>query len=284
MLLIKREKIPEMMNRNDLFCLSNTAKKIILVGLLCFCFLLQKAQKTCDIHSRSFEPGETIIYEVYYHWGLIWLNAGLSTFELKRDAFAGKNCFHLIGTGTTYKNYDSFYKVRDRFDSWIDSVSFKPFRYIRNTYEGGTKVYNDSYFNYKSNLAYCFKVDKKAKVEKDTVAIPPCTFDVLTMIYLARTIDYSNCKKDDKIPIKLYLDGEVHDSLYIRYLGKEKIKTALGEKSCILFSPLLIKGTIFSGGEGMKVWVTDDEKKLPLLIKTPIVVGEVQVKIKSFKE
>jgi hypothetical protein len=47
---------------------------------------------------------------------------------------------------------------------------------------------------------------------------------------------------------------------------------------------LLIPGTIFSGGEGMKVWATDDEKKVPVLIKTPIVVGEVQVKIKEIRE
>ncbi|MBK9285511.1 MAG: DUF3108 domain-containing protein [Sphingobacteriaceae bacterium] len=263
------------------------SKSLVILSFIVSYFAntyIVKAQPSCEIKNRQIKPGETLVYEVFYHWGLIWMNAGLSTFEMKRDKLGGKDCFHIIGEGATYKNYDVFYRVRDRFDSWIDTVSFKPYRYIRNTYEGGTKVYNDTYFNYKKNEATCFKIDKKVKVEKDTVKILPCTFDVLTMIYYARTIDYSHCMKGEKIPITLYLDGEIHDSLFIRYLGKEKIKTALGEKQCILFSPLLIKGTIFSGGEGMKVWVTDDDKKIPLLIKTPIVIGEVQVKIKTIKD
>ena len=57
----------------------------------------------------------------------------------------------------------------------------------------------------------------------------------------------------------------------------------LGEKNCIQLSPLLIPGTIFAGGKGMTVWVTDDEKKIPVRIKTPIVAGEIQVKIKEVK-
>ncbi len=96
-------------------------------------------------------------------------------------------------------------------------------------------------------------------MKKDSVKINDCTYDVMTMIYYARCINYSKYNINDKIPISLYLDGEVNDTLYIRYLGSEKIKTALGEKNCIIFSPLLIKGTIFSGGEGMKVWVTENE-------------------------
>jgi hypothetical protein len=66
-------------------------------------------------------------------------------------------------------------------------------------------------------------------------------------------------------------------------MGKEKIKTALGEIDCIKFKPLLIAGTIFSGGEEMTVWVTDDERKIPVYIKTPIVVGDIQAKIREIK-
>jgi hypothetical protein len=240
------------------------------------------AQNSCAVAEPAFKTGESLTYEVYYHWGLIWANAGESVFSVKHDTYANKKVFHLSGTGSTYKNYDWFYKVRDKFDSWVDTASLKPFRYIRNTHEGGNRVYNDNYFNYQLKKATCFKIIKE-KVRKDSVKLKDCTFDVLTMIYYARCLDYSKYKPGARIPISLYLDGEVHDTLYIRYLGPEKIKTALGEKKCIIFSPLLIAGTIFSGGEGMKVWVTDDEKKIPMLITTPIVVGEVQVKIKAIE-
>jgi hypothetical protein len=239
-------------------------------------------QSTCDISELAFKSGESLDYEVYYHWGLIWANAGSANFSIKHDQFQNKKVFHIVSEGITYKGYDWFYKVRDKFESWVDTASLKPLRYIRNSNEGSNHTYNDNYFNFSQKQAVCFKIIKN-KMRKDTVKITDCTLDVMTMIYYARCINYSKCKPNDKIPISLYLDGEVNDTLHIRYLGTGKIKTALGEKNCIIFSPLLIKGTIFSGGEGMKVWVTDDEKKTPLLIKTPIVVGEIQVKIKWIK-
>jgi hypothetical protein len=164
----------------------------------------------------------------------------------------------------------------------VDTSTLKPIRYIRNTNEGRTHVYNDNYFNYQNKQAVCYDI-KKGKVKKDSVKIGDCTFDVMTMIYYSRCLDYSKYKTGEKIPISLYLDGQVYDTLYIKYLGKETIKTSLGEKKCIKFSPLLISGTIFVGGEGMTVWVSYDRKKIPLLITTPIMVGEIQVKIRDVK-
>ena len=73
------------------------------------------------------------------------------------------------------------------------------------------------------------------------------------------------------------LDGKVYPS-YVRYLGKEVIKTdLLGYVKCIKFRPRLISGSLFKEGEGMTVWVTDDENKMPVYVETQIVVGMVKV-------
>lgn len=256
--------------------------RILLVFFMFFSAEILFAQSDCTPSAIVFRSGETLTYEVYYHWGFVWANAGEAVFALSREPFQDKASFHISGTGTTYKNYDWFYKVRDKFESWVDTASMRPFRYTRNSNEGSTHVYNDNYFNQHANIATCYTI-VKGQTKKDTVKINACTFDVMTMIYYARCIDYSQYKPDTKIPISLYLDGEVYNKLYIRYGGKEKIKTAVGEFNCIRFKPLLIPGTIFSGGEEMTVWVTDDERKVPVLIRTPIVVGEVQVKIKTIK-
>ena len=242
-----------------------------------------RSQTACGISSLAFQSGERLTYEVYYHWGLIWANAGSADFSINHVQYKNQKVFHIVSEGNTYKGYDWFYKVRDKFESWVDTATLKPLRYIRNSNEGSNHVYNDNYFNFSEKRAFCFKILKN-KMKKDTVKLKDCTFDVMTMIYYARCIDYTKYTPGAKIPISLYLDGEVYDTLYIKYLGPDKIKTALGEKNCIMFSPLLIAGTIFSGGKGMTVWVTNDEKKIPLLIKTPIVVGEIQVKIKEIKE
>lgn len=240
---------------------------------------LLKAQ-SCRIDNINFPDGETLEYEVYYDWGMIWANAARTSFSVKKKEIGKRTVYYFLGEGSTHKGWDWFFKVRDTFQCWADTHSLKPLHYIRKSREGGTIVYNDNYFNYEKKQVKVYKLEKR-KLKLDSVKLKDCTFDVLSMVYYARTINYSNYKVGAKIPISLYLDGEINDTLYIRYLGEEKIKTALGDKNCIVFSPLLIKGTIFDGGETMKVWVTNDDKKIPVFIQTPIIVGNIQVKIKS---
>lgn len=80
----------------------------------------------------------------------------------------------------------------------------------------------------------------------------------------------------------MFLDNEIYH-LYIRYLGKEKIKTRFGTFNAIKFRPLLVKGTIFAGGEKMSVWVSDDPNHIPVRIESPIVVGTIKVDMMDFK-
>ncbi|MDP3667006.1 MAG: DUF3108 domain-containing protein, partial [Sediminibacterium sp.] len=87
---------------------------------------------------------------------------------------------------------------------------------------------------------------------------------------------------DDKIPFTMFLDNEVF-SLYIKYLGKEVIKTKYGKFNAIKFKPLLVKGTLFQGGEDMSVWVSDDENHIPIRIESPIVVGSVKVDMMQYR-
>jgi hypothetical protein len=79
----------------------------------------------------------------------------------------------------------------------------------------------------------------------------------------------------------MFIDNEVHD-LFIRYVGKEVVKTRYGKYNAIKFKPLLIKGTIFEGGEKMAVWVSDDRNHVPLRIESPITVGSVKVDMKGY--
>ena len=74
----------------------------------------------------------------------------------------------------------------------------------------------------------------------------------------------------------MFLDDEVYN-IYIRYMGKEQVSTRYGTFRAIKFKPLLIKGTIFEGGEQMTVWVSDDGNKIPLRVDSPISVGSIKV-------
>jgi hypothetical protein len=70
--------------------------------------------------------------------------------------------------------------------------------------------------------------------------------------------------------------------MYIRYMGREVVKTRYGKFRCIKFKPLLLKGSIFEGGEKMTVWVTDDANRLPVRIVSPIIVGSIKVDMMTY--
>ena len=80
----------------------------------------------------------------------------------------------------------------------------------------------------------------------------------------------------------MFMDNEVHN-LYLRYIGKETLKTKYGKFNTIKFKPLLVKGTVFEGGERMSVWITDDKNRLPVRIESPIVVGTVKVDMMGYR-
>lgn len=246
-----------------------------------FFFLLQTAfaQNNCKLRNEAFKGGEEIVYKIYYNWGVLWLPTGEATFKINEDNYKGKFCYHFVATGNTYSQYDWFFKVRDKYESYVDTAALKPLRFIRDVKEGQYTIFNDYVFNYKKNKIFTGTYGKEKSLVLDSIDFPPCTYDVLTAIYYSRCIDFSKYKVNDTIPLTLVLDNQIYH-VYIRYIGKDILETEeSGQFNCIKFKPLLIEGTIFKDGEDMMVWVTDDKNKIPVYVETPIVVGSIKVKM-----
>jgi Protein of unknown function (DUF3108) len=105
--------------------------------------------------------------------------------------------------------------------------------------------------------------------------------DVVSSMYYARNVDFTHLRPDDRIPFSLFLDNEVYN-MYIRFVGREEIKTKYGKFRALKIKPLLLKGQIFEGGENMTVWVTDDLNHIPVRIESPLVVGKVKIDMMSY--
>ena len=238
--------------------------------MLCGLALVQRSSAQdnfCGITNTSFKAGESLTLKVFYNLGSMYVGAGEATFSCNLEKYNGKDAYHVVGDGRTYRTYDWIFKVRDKYESYIDTATMLPIRFIRNVNEGGYKIYNNVGFNREAGTAVS---------TNGTFKVPPCIQDVISAIYYARNIDFARYKAGDKIPFTMFLDDEVYD-IYIRYMGKEEVDTRYGKFRAIKFKPLLIKGTIFQGGEQMTVWVSDDGNKIPLRIDSPISVGSIKV-------
>jgi len=230
----------------------------------------------CAVQKLSFQPGEEARYRISYNWFVLWTDIGEVWFSAKESRVMDTPCLHLLAVGATYKSWDWFFKVRDRYESWVHPESLKPIAFNRDVYEGGYTIKHRYVFNQPKGIAYTQTQSNNKPVAKDTIPIPDCTFDLVSLLYYVRTIDFSACRINDTIPVILLLDNEIYN-IYFRYLGTEKKKIRkLGDINCMKFSAMLIQGSVFKGGEKMFIWVTNDKNHLPVYIESPIIVGSVR--------
>lgn len=248
----------------------------LLIGIFSFGFTHKAGNdvsNNCSIRNSSFLAGEEVTFHVYYTLAGVYVNAGTAIFTNSLEQLNGRPVYHVVGEGRTNSSYEWFYKVRDKYETFIDTATMQPLKFIRNIQEGDYNYYENITFNHIANTAV---------TNEGVFKTPECVQDVISSIYYARNIDFETLQPGDRVPFNMFIDNQVYN-MYIRYMGRETVKTKYGKFKAHKFKPLTIKGNVFEGGEKMTVWVSDDENHLPLRVESPIAVGSVKMDMMGFK-
>ncbi len=251
--------------------------KNFLVALIAL-FLIHTGQAHsqgfCEGKNTCFKNGENVSFYVFYTFAGIWVHAGTARFIVTQERLDNKPVWHFDGTGTSLSNYDFIYKVRDRYQSYVDTNTMQPLKFVRDVDEGKYKKTELVTFNKKDNTAHT--------ADGKSFKVPACIHDVMSQVYYARNLDFDKYKPNDTIPFDIFLDNEIH-RVYIRYLGRETIKSKYGKFKCLKIKPLLLTSSMFEGGEKMTVWISDDGNRLPIRIESGISVGSVKVDMMMYQ-
>jgi hypothetical protein len=248
-------------------------KHIFYVGT--FVFTLWVNTGFAQNSSFVFQRGEELKYWVYYDAPLLGkVYAGKATLEVTKDQdyFNGRPTYHAIGRGRSTGSFDFFFKVRDRFESWFDEEDLRPYRFIRRTNEGGYVVNDDVDFDYEKMIARSRQKEVNIKLN---------TFDMVSSYYFARNLNMDSIQLDDSFPIDFYLDDSVYTSAII-YKGIEIVETSMGKFRCMKFLPMVITGEVFDNPYPMSLWITDDKNRIPILVKSEIIVGSIKAELFEF--
>lgn len=216
--------------------------------------------------NKSFGVGEKLRYRVTYGF----MDAGEAIMEVKTTTKKGngRSLYQAVGTGRTLGGFNAFFKVNDKYETYLDQQGIFPWFFVRRVDEGG----------YKINQDYTFKHDK-LKVdngEGKEFTIPMAVQDMISSFYYARTLDFSNLKKGDKFEFKCFMDDQVWP-LKIKYVGDETIHIRKGKFKCHKFVPVVQTGRYFKSEEDVNFWVTADDNKIPIMVKAKIPVGVVKM-------
>lgn len=222
--------------------------------------------------NTAFGPGEYLRFRL--HYGIIDAGEAELTVNGSDRKIFGRDVYHVVGTGQTLGAFDWFFKVRDRYETYVDTKGIFPWLFIRNINEGGyEKHQNYTFYQHKAAV----KTDE-GKVYK----IEPGAQDMLSSLYYARTFDFSNAQPGDVFTIPTFVDDEEFP-LRIKFLKREVISTRMGKFRCLKFVPVVQKGRIFKKEEDMIVWITDDKNKLPILAKAKVLVGSIKMELVEYK-
>jgi len=220
---------------------------------------------------KAFEVGEKLNYRI--HYGLV--NAGTAElFVNKRLTLAGHDVYHIVAKGRSISSFDWAFKVRDTYETWMDANSSFPWLFNRDVSEGGYTIKQLVRFNH---------YGKKAITNNGTPrTVPENVQDLVSAFYYARNLDLSNLKVGEAFTIPVFLDDSTY-MMRMKYAGRETVKTDEGTFRCQVYMPQLLQGRVFKNEEDMKIWVTDDQNRIPVKCVAEILIGSIDMTITGIK-
>lgn len=243
-------------------------KNVFLVLFLLF-FENQSgfAQDQRKIDNKAFKVGEKLIFSI----GWEFVDAGTATLSVEEiTQIKNTSCYRISAVTNSNAFFSTLYKVRDRLETFIDTEGIFPVKYIKKTYEGG----------YQRN----FEVDFDQNLQKATISdadsgkseikIPPYLQDIISSFYYLRTQPMAEGQE-----IRLFVfDNGRYKEVTVKVIKRERITVEAGEFDCILVQTPIGP---FNNKSDLNIWLTDDIRRIPVLMKSKIIIGSVRAELES---
>lgn len=240
-----------------------------------FCTLL-----VFNIGFSQIKSGEKLVFAASYNMSGLMTQLAQVTLETETMATSKNRYLHLSCQATTFSKWDSFFKIRDLYESYVDPITLKPSLYKRNIFEGKFSKTEKYVFKKEGNKVISTSKTGNSPEKNTTFSIGNGTQDIVSLIYKLRTIDFQNYTSGQTKSFVVVFD-EKEIPVVIKFMGKETISVAnLGTKECYKLS-IGARTKVLKGKDQNIIWLTADSKKTPALIKFSIPVGTGQLKLSS---
>jgi hypothetical protein len=209
---------------------------------------------------HAVRAGESLRFAVNYGF----INAGSAYLEVPEvKVWEGHPVLRLVARAESNKFFSGMYKVRNRIESFWDSTGHFSRRYYESRREGKHRAQNEIVFDYSKQEA--------RYQDGKTFPIPPEVQDALSSFYFTRT---------QALPLGGSVFFDYHAShksvpMEVKVLGREKVETPAGTFKCVVVEPILKAGGIFKNKGRLVIWLTDDDRRMPVLMKSKVMIGSI---------
>ena len=219
------------------------------------------------VYLDAFGPGEELTFSIDYGF----VNAGWAKMSVISIVEYNKRPAYYFETKAgTNKTFSVVFKVEDRVESLLDSEMFYSLRHEKHLSEG----------NYRADRWFTFdQTNNRAKSKKYDVETYPNVFDILSAFYYTRMLELD---PGDTFYLPNHTDGRNYP-LRVAVHCKETVEVPAGKFDCILIEPILNAPGIFEHKGNVYIWVTDDARRMPVLMKTKIVIGSISASLTKYR-
>ena len=243
---------------------------ILIIASCSFTFL----EDYRNIPNDSFRAGESYDYKVKY--GFLTIGEAEVDVDEKIYSVNGRPCFKVNVLGKTAGLTD-FFKVRNTYRSYVDTLAFLPQKFIYSARENSYKRDQIMNFDHLNN-----EVVKIEKEEVKKFSVPNNIQDVISGYYFLRTIDFSKFTMGQTVSSPMFFDEDLYN-MKIKYAGRGIVNTKFGKMRVIKLNPILPKNDLFKGENAIRIWVSDDSNRVPLKLEVDFSFGTIDMEIKNYK-
>lgn len=218
------------------------------------------------VPNSSFGVGERLEFSINYG-PIVAGSAAMEIEEITR--YNNHKCFRLVSTAKSNKFFSLFFKVNDRVESLMDVYGLFSLHFEKHLREGKYRADRYVDFDQKRHLAFA---------DGDTMPVKEYVQDALSSLYYIRTL---NLQVGNSVFVENHSDKKNY-SLEVKVLRREKVRVPAGEFDCLVVEPMLRASGIFKHKGKLTVWLTDDQFKIPVLMKSKVAVGSIASKLKRY--
>ncbi|MDD8018612.1 MAG: DUF3108 domain-containing protein [Bacteroidota bacterium] len=239
----------------------------ICVSLLLLLSTILFAQKTEN--QKAFGVGERLVFDVNYGF----ITAGEAVMSIPQlDTVLETTTYKVQFTVRSTPTFDLFFEVRDRYETYLDTATIVPWRFEQHIKEGKYKRDYSAIFDQKNHMA---------RTDEGDFQIPALVHDIMSAFYYARTIDYTGFRPGQRVNLQNFFKGKVNP-LDVKFLGRQKISVDAGTFNCIIVEPMVKEGGLFKSDGRILIWLSDDERKIPVKVSTKVLIGSIDAELREY--
>lgn len=231
-----------------------------------------------EIENKAFKEGEILEFSIKYGF----IRVATSVFKVtKASPIHNRKVYMITSNARTQNFFDMVHKVRDCIISYVDAATLFSYKYIKIQREGGKKINEAIKYNYRNKTFTRYKTKfkrGKLKHNSNTIKLNGFVFDPFAALYYLRT---QNLSVNKIISIPVSSSDDIYE-LKIKVIKKETVNVPAGKFKCYKIRPVLLKEGIFLHKGKMDIWLTADEYKIPVKMKTSIAIGSIKANLKKY--